>query len=230
MKMTLPQLRSQPTSTWVELPKSKYGITYILGGPSYQWQKGVARLLRSGAKKQFRISPFEEMLRSLNNVTQRDGHNVGTALMYVREIIEPGDTEYDYIGDYVSAKLMSKEQVDRLRIMVLPWRREAKVMTYLNRMSMLISSDTVLSRKSYGSSGVLAEFEAFERRFFSIQSPKMKLDELFGFSFAIKHRSEWIFEYESNGIRKTIMANLAKHWRNLMRRHTPQRLGTTDVE
>lgn len=226
MKMMLSQFRSPACDTWVELPKSKYGIQYNLGGssPSGQWQKGVARFLRSGAKKTSKLSPFERMIQSLNEVTQRDGHNVGTALMYIREIIEPGDSEFEYIGDHVSARQLSQEQVDRLRIMILPWRREAKIVTYLNRIAAIVSANQ--SQTIFSSSGILTEFEVFQNHYFSIHSPQRKLDELFGFSFAIKYRSEWIFEYESKGIRENIMASLARHWRNLIRLHTPQQLGT----
>lgn len=222
--MILPKFRSPASNTWIELPKSKYGIQYDLEGSSLrQRQKNVAGFLRSGAKKPSKLSPFEQMIQSLNAVTQRDGHNVGTALMYIREIIEPGDDEFEYIGNSVSARQLSQQQVERLRILILPWRREAKIVTYLNRISGVASPNQASTK--YKSSGILTEFDAFQNHYFSVRSPQKKLDELFGFSFAIKHRSEWIFEYESNGIRENMMASLARHWRNLIRLHSPQQLG-----
>ena len=218
MKMVLPKFRSKQFDTWIELPKSKYGITYALEGSSPKpRQKKVALLLRK------KLSPFEKMIRNLNEVTQRDNHTVGTALMYIREIIEPGDDEFDDVGDSVLARQLSQEQVDRLRILILPWRREAKIVTYLNRISAVASAN--LAGPNYRSSHISAEFDAFQNIYFTIRSPRKKLDELFGFSFAIKHRSEWIFEYESKGIRENIMAGLARHWRNLMRLHSPLQLG-----
>jgi hypothetical protein len=203
---------------------SKYGIQYGMQGISSKpRQKGFALFLRKGAKTPSKMSPFERMIHRLNEVTMRDGHNVGTALMYIREIFEPGDSEYDYIGDSVFVGQLSQAQVDRLRIMILPWRREAKIVTYLNHISVATLADQ--NQIKFGGFGILTEFEAFQRNYFTIRSPQKKLDELFGFSFAIKYRSEWIFEYESKGIRESIMASLARHWRNLMRLHTPQQLG-----
>lgn len=225
MKMLLPKFRYH-SETWVELPKSKYGIEYILAGgmpPAGKGKKnGVVRFLKSGSKKACRVSPFEEMLQELNKVTLRDGHITGTALMYLREIFEPGDASFDHIGDYVCASQLSKEQVDRLRIIVLPWRREAKLLSYLHQ----IGSSGSEQRSIFGDGfTALGDFGTFHRHYLSLHNPKEKFDELFGFSFAVKHHSEWIFQYENQRQRETMIKSLAKHWRNLMQRHSPEKLG-----
>jgi hypothetical protein len=231
MRMTLPNFRNQP-ETWVELPKSKYGIEYVLGGSlsssssssKFGQPKGVARFLGGGSRKPSKASPFETMLRRLNEVTLRDGHNAGTALMYVREIFEPGDSEFDHIGDYVCASQLSQEQVDRMRIIILPWRREAKLLSYLNQFG---PDNSTLSSIDGCGSTVLDDFDAFHRQYLSIEDPKEKFDELFGFSFAIKHQSDWIFQYENQRRREITIGSLARHWRNLIVRHSPAKLGTT---
>ncbi|KAG7341989.1 hypothetical protein IV203_007081 [Nitzschia inconspicua] len=224
--MLLPHFRSPP-ETWVELPKSKYGIEYLLGeginsSTQSSHRKGVARFLRSGTKRPTNASPFELMLQRLSNVTVRDGHNAGTALMYMREIFEPGDGEFDYVGDYVCASQLSQEQVERIRIMILPWKREAKLLSYLQQ----FGSDGSAQRSLFSvGSTVLGDFDSFHRHFLSLDDPREKFDELFGFSFAIKHHSEWIFQYENQRRRENMIGNLAKHWRNLVHWHSPQKLG-----
>lgn len=228
MKMFLSPFRSHQPKTWVELPKSKYGIEYVLGEKTtnnwrFPHRKSVPKLLNKGSKAS-KPSPFEVMLRCLNDVTIRDGYSAGTALMYIREIIEPGDSEYDYIDDYVCASTLTQEQVDRMRIIVLPWRREARLVSYINQFSPSSNQSTLHSVKNDRST-VLADFEYFHKRYLRIHDPKEKFDELFGFSFAIKHQSEWIFEYESQRKREKMIGNLAKHWRNLMMRHSPEQLG-----
>jgi hypothetical protein len=230
MKIPLSPFRSQQ-KTWVELPSSKYGIQYVLGGNLKHLNvrmspKAAAAATRFWSnKKPSKMSPFENLLEQLNEVTRRDGHGDGTALMYIREIFEPGDSEYDYIGDYVCASQLSQEQVGRLRMIFLPPRREEILVTYLDR----FKDDATFSQTEFTfneSSDVLEHFEEFHRRYLAIEDPKTKFDLLFGFCFAIKHRSEWIFKYESQSKRERMIASLAKHWRNLIARNTAKELGT----
>ena len=241
MKMIMPPFRSQPkTMTWVELPKSKYGIEYVLGGiPGKQLH--LANVDHGGSlikfwknsrhkksKRPSKSSPFETMLHSLDEVTRRDGNKDGTALMYIREIFEPGDVEYDYIGDYVCATQLSFEQVNRLRILVLPQRREEILLIYLDHFDDRAEAEDNVNFKNIPfneSTDVLQHFESFQQRYLSIFDPKTKFDLLFGFSFAIKHHSSWIFKYESQRKRESMVSSLARHWRNLIARNSAADLG-----
>ena len=218
-------------STWVELPKSKFGIKYVLGDfpsnepPRVTATKGAPILWMNSRKKPSKLSPFERMLLDLDEVTRREGHADGTALMYIREIFEPGDSEYDYIGDYVCASQLSQEQVDRLRIMVLPKRREEILVSYLHQFKEK-STDDLYKNITFNDQSVFEYFDSFHLQYLAIDDPKLKFDVLFGFSFALKHRSEWIFQYENQRRREKMIESLGRHWRYLHGRHTAEELGT----
>jgi hypothetical protein len=240
--------------TWVELPESRFGIEYSVRGETKQWKeqigsssikndavKKLRRTFRRGgglgertttstkSPKTVELSPFEVELERLNSVIRRDGHKDGTAVMYIREIIEPEDWEFDSISEhsYICATQLSQEQVNRLRIMVLPQKREKTLISYLDRYRTPTShagdgrrNDTI---------DVLRDFDAFDRRFVAITDEKSKFDALFGFTFAIKMFSGWLFRYESTSMRERMISNLAKHWRRLLGKYKPEELGC-DVE
>mmetsp|Transcript_24897 Transcript_24897/g.68640 ORF Transcript_24897/g.68640 Transcript_24897/m.68640 type:complete len:230 (-) Transcript_24897:112-801(-) len=226
--------------TWVELPSSKYDIEYVLmrGMPNDSSSRHILPLNPKKAIKHYfqrttsriwsktsRMSPFETKLEELDRVTRRDGYGDGTAVMYIREIFEPGDAEYDYIGDYVCAAELSQEQVDRLRIMILPHRREEMLVSYLDFYKNANHQDHIFNE----STNVVRHFEGFHRRYLGIspEAGSEKFDLLFCFTFAIKTYSGWIFKFESTKKRTTMIATLAKHWRKLLGGYTPTALGMT---
>eukprot|EP00536_Pseudo-nitzschia_multiseries_P006222 jgi/Psemu1/192598/e_gw1.130.18.1 len=225
--------------TWVELPSSKYDIEYVLmrGMPNdssssrhilpLNPKKAIKEYFQRTTSKIWsktsRMSPFEIKLDELDRVTRRDGYGDGTAVMYIREIFEPGDAEYDYIGDYVCAAELSREQVDRLRIMILPQRREEMLVSYLNFYKDANQQDHIFNE----STNVVRHFEGFHRRYLEIspEAGEEKFDLLFCFTFAIKTYSGWILKFEGTKKRTTMIATLAKHWRKLLGRYTPIDLG-----
>lgn len=230
--------RNNTRNTWVELPESRFGIQYAVGGETKQWKERISakdavrkfrRTVRragstSSSKKTTNVlSPFEAALKLLNDAIRRDGHDDGTAVMYIREIIEPEDWEFDSISEhsYVCATQLSQEQVDRLRIMVLPQLREEILVSYLDRYRTTNHRDGGRN----DTIDVLRDFDAFDRRFVTITDEKTKFDVLFGFSFAIKMYSGWMFRYECKGKREKMIANLAKHWRRLLGKFKAVELG-----
>jgi hypothetical protein len=236
VKFTMPLSPRNHSSgdTWVELPESRYGIEYALRGETKQWKERISAVkkfrrtvrlgLTTGSKKITKeLSPFEAALERLNNVIRGGGHSDGTAVMYIREIIEPDDWEFDSISEhaYVCATQLSQEQVGRLRIMVLPKRREEILVSYLDRYRTSNQSVCVRNERV----DVLRDFDAFDRRFITITDEKMKFDVLFGFTFAVKMFSEWMFRYECQRKREKKIASLAKHWRKLLGKFKPEELG-----
>jgi hypothetical protein len=143
--------------------------------------------------------------------------------MYIREIFEPGDAEYDYIGDYVCAAQLSQEQVDRLRIIILPPKREDILVAYLDHYKNANQQHHIFNE----STDVVRHFEGFHRRYLKLAEDegKEKFDLLFSFTFAIKIYSGWILKFESTRKRATMIASLAKHWRRLFGKYTPAELG-----
>jgi len=226
MKVSIPSFQSQ-LETWVELPPSKYGIRYALEGrAAIVTSKRAAQGGRTNCvkKRPSKMSPFENALLHLDDVTRRMGYADNTALMYIREIFEPGDTEFDYITDYVCASQLSQEQVDRMRIMILPQRREENLVSYVDKFRESASADI----QKNPNNTVLEHFDEFHCRYLAITDPKAKFDALFGFSYALKHRSEWIFQFENQRKREKMVESLAKHWRNLMVRSTAEELGVDE--
>lgn len=245
LPVTLNYVSNMKPRTWVELPSSRYGIEYV-------WMKGIddgdsssltsRQILplnskdiikhyfrRTGHKlwkRNSRVSPFETKLHELDHVTRRDGYGDGTAVMYIREIFEPGDLEYDYVGDYVCAAELSQEQVDRLRIMILPRRREELLLSYLDFYKATNQQDYIFNE----STDVIRHFEGFHRRYLGLSGDLAaeKFNLLFCFTFAIKTYSGWIIKFESNKKRTTMIATLAKLWRKLLGNYTPAELGTID--
>jgi hypothetical protein len=231
---------------WVDLPESKFGIEYALGGETKQWKQQqrldpkdgvfnkIHRSIKIGAATVSRrrravlprvslLSPFETALDDLMRVIQRDGHPDGTAVVYIREILEPGDWEFDHISQhsYVCATQLSQEQVDRLRIMVLPKRREEILVTYLDEFRTALQNEEGCN----DADGVHRPSEAFDSRYIAITDEKDKFDLLFGFTYALKKNTGWMFRLESPGRIEEIFSSLANHWRRLLGRYKPEELG-----
>ena len=224
--------------TRVELPSSKYDIEYVLGSsiitssPNEDLplnpRKAIKRCLQKTTnilrRRKSNLSAFEQKIMELDQVTRRDGYGDGTAVMYIREIFEPGDAEYDYIGSYVCASKLSHEQVDRLRIMILPARREETLLSYLDYYKNAYQHHHIFNE----STDVVRHFEGFHRRYSKLgaEDGGEKFDLLFSFTFAIKIYCGWILKFESTKRRAKMIAALAKLWRKLFGRYTPAELGT----
>ena len=214
------------TMAWVELPASKFGIEYSMETTlrsRFPLRPKNSFKIRSRIKKKPpRKSPFETMLDTLNHVTCRFQYPEGTAIMYVREIFEPGDPEFDYIGAKANAIQLSEEQVDRIRLMIIPGRREELLVAYLNYYDMASKDDHIFNE----SANVIRHFDGFKRRYSNARCIQEKFDLLFGFSFAIKQYSGWMYRREERiRAREKMVVALARHWRNLLRKNSPEELG-----
>jgi len=218
--------------TWIDLPTSKYGIEYVLkkhvvdvssnrGLLNLSPRKVIKYYLRKSRHKiwnrSLKASPFEIKMNNLDRVTRRDGYKDGTAIIYIREVFELGDIEYDHIGSYVCAAQLSKEQVDRLKIMIIPKPREDLLLAYLDYYKNAYQQDRFFNE----SSDVVRHFEGFHRRYLDLGTDgKAKLDLLFSFTFAIKQYSGWIFKFDSAKKRSIMIRSLAGHWRILLEKYT----------
>jgi len=232
-----PESPRMKTKTWVELPASRYDIKYVLAGDKlassskeglpFNPKKALQQYFQNTTsriwKRTSKISPFEHKVIKLDQVARRDGYNDGTAVMYIREIFEPGDVEYDYISDYVCAAQLSQNQVDRLRIMILPSRREDILVSYLDHYKDANQRQHIFNE----STDVIRHFEGFHRRYLEVaaENGKEKFDLLFSFTYAIKTYSGWMLKFESTKKRSTMVAALAKHWRRLLGKYTHSELG-----
>jgi hypothetical protein len=210
--------------TWIQLPQSKHGIDYSLKKRVDSSAKTGRLQLRTRdvhIKQPTCKSPFEILLEDLNQVIQCSNYLDGTALMYVREIFEPEDPEFDFITSKVNACQLTQEQVNRLRIMIIPEHREEILLAYLDYYERANSQPHAIETSTH----VLKHFEGFKRRYSMTRDLKEKFDLLFGFSFAIKKYSLWMYRRERMRARGKMVAGLARHWRHLLRKHTPEQLG-----
>ena len=172
-------------SPYIELPESRYGIKYTMKKETegMQAKKTTHQSLRrwmSFPTKRFhnvsrRMSPFERLMEELNHIVLKDKHPVGTALMYIREIFEPTDAEFPLLDVEVDVRHLSQDQVNRLRIMIVPKRREEILLAFLD----------YYGAKNGGiaqaASNVIKHFNGFKRRYATVNDIKEKLDLLFGF-------------------------------------------------
>jgi hypothetical protein len=220
---------------WVELPESSYGIQYDLSRPvttllssdasdenkSFSFSnEGISK--RNKIKSKHKTNPFEAMLITLNHVTSRFPND--TAIMYVREILEPGDLETGFLGTGpVRTSRLSQKQVQRLRLLILPQRREEILVAYLDRYKILHAASTFVPRNH--SSQIIQHFCGFQKRYSSSTSLEERFDLLFGFSFAIHKYSAWMSQYERKRSREKVLSALARHWRHLLMKHTAEELG-----
>jgi hypothetical protein len=242
---------SRQLSSWIRLPDSKYGIDYSLEDLKAKKKYGSRwgsqssrpplRLIRNtlgvngtGAfpapapvqKKKTIQNPFELRLQALTTIVRRSNHPEGTGLLYIREIFEPGDPEFDFLEATINVSQLTQEQVDRLQIMIVPQRREEILLGYLDYQE---ASDKLLALVQSPSSdpAVLRNFESFQRRYASTTDMTERLDILFGFTFAIQKHSGWMY-YQGNKTpraRATMVASLARQWRHLLHTYCPDQLG-----
>lgn len=228
---------SKPPCHWVELPESSFGIQYEMPRPvttrlasnrSEASTKSVFSFSneritkRSKVKQITRTTPFDVMMTALNHVTSRFPND--TAIVYIREILEPGDPEYGFLGTApVRTSILSQKQVQRIRLLIVPQRREEILVAYLDHYKILHATNALVHRKF--SSQVVQHFCGFQKRYSSSTSVEERFDLLFGFSFAIHKYSAWMYEYERKRSREKLLSALARHWRHLLMKHSPEELG-----
>ena len=206
------------------MPQSKHGIDYSLKktvGISAKTGRLPFRTRKVPIKQPTCKSPFEILLEDMNQVIQCSKYPDGTALMYVREIFEPEDPEFEFVTSEVNVRQLSQEQVNRLRIMIIPGHREEILLAYLDYYERANRQPHAIETSTH----VLKHFEGFKRRYSMTRDLKAKFDLLFGFSFAIKKYSLWMYRRERMRAREKMVAGLARHWRHLLRKHTPAQLG-----
>ena len=241
-------IMSKQLSKWIALPDSKYGITYSLEKLNTNISKkgriGASRRplrsirntdivaggitgnsLSNGGqnvvKRKTRKSPFENYLEGLSLAVRRSIYPEGTALLYIREIFEPDDPEFDFLEADVNVFQLSPEQVGRLKILIVPRRREEYLLAYMEHFNVANKCPHLITSPA----NVLRHYDGFKRRYCSTRDVKEKLDLIFSFSFAMKKYSSWMHFPESKRALERMLAGLARHWRNLLQCHYPEELG-----
>lgn len=167
-------------------------------------------------------TPFEVMMKRLNLVASRFPQD--TAVLYIREIIEPSDPEFSELTlPIVRASHLKESQVQRLRVILLPQRREEILVSCLDHCKTLATSYFISMERSLAP--VMKYFAGFQRRYATCHSLDERFDLLFGFSFAIHRYSAWMHQHERNRSREKVLSALARHWRHLLMKNEAEDLG-----
>lgn len=222
-----------------ELGSAKTSLSNILGSTSSSSSvkegDGISMLQLVASK-----SPFELKMQELNTVLQgRYPHGAG--LVYVREFLEPGDPDFpharnngrgggDINGDgaiatgnksdaqcqVVHVSTLSREQVGRLRLLIVDDKRRAVLISTLRFYSMLPYN---------GQSGVVDHFESFKSMYTKTRDHRKKLDGLLAVTLALRKYSGWMYILDRGLGRSKMVESLATRWKNLLSTRTPEELG-----
>ncbi|CAJ1946746.1 unnamed protein product [Cylindrotheca closterium] len=175
-------------------------------------------------KRRRRKAPFEVMMKQLNLVTSRFPQE--TAILYIREILEPSDPEFvELAAPIVRASQLKESQVQRLRVMLLPHRREEILVSCLDHYKENSKTSSFVISLERSLAPVLQHFAGFQRRYATCSSLDERFDLLFGFSYAIHRYSAWMHQYERKRSREKILSALARHWRHLLMKNDAEDLG-----
>ena len=214
-----------------DFPQSKYGIEYRLDmkhekfkdkrrNPGIRSSKFFWKGKQKKLKKKKNQSPFEHFVEKLEHVISKNKYPIGSAIIYLREIFEPADEGFELrVICGVNASQLTQEHIDRLRLMILPRRREEILVEYLEYFS---------KRPRFPE--ISKQWGIFRHRYSKLGSAKDKFDLLFGFCFALRTYPEWTQHQckTSQGRERMILA-LARHWRNLIENHLPASLGLDEA-
>ncbi|KAL3931782.1 MAG: hypothetical protein SGBAC_011145 [Bacillariaceae sp.] len=168
------------------------------------------------------------MMQRLNLVASRFPQE--TAILYIREILEPSDPECsDRMAQeprrMVRASQLKEFQVQRLRVMLLPHRREEILVSCLDHYKAYTKTSAYVISLERSLVPVLQHFSGFQRRYAKSNSLDERFDLLFGLSFALHRYSAWMHQYERNRSREKVLSALARHWRHLLMKNDAEDLG-----
>jgi hypothetical protein len=204
---------------WLVLPVSQYGIKYDLGAamtainpPPLTAMDGFS-ILQMAAM----TSPFQLCMQGLNSLL-RSTYSKGAGLVYVREIFEEGDPEYkpELLTKPVDVTTITKNQVDRLRLMVIDEKRRQIMVSYLSYYELL----------PYESSWqAVDQFDAFKCKYAKVRNCKDRFNRIFCFTFALKKFPAWMHRMERACGRQKMVDGLALRWKNLLINRLPEELG-----
>ena len=219
-----------PIREWLTLPLSSYHVRYELGSTTTDIE-GCTSLTGSNKGKERSIphfntsvvkSPFEVRMQELRWCLQ-EHYPGGAGIVYVREIFEPLDPEFQSLQcglmkqknhqdcRFVNVKHITKQQVDRLHIIIVDDRRRKAMVAYLKMLEVTVPN--------YGH---------FKEEYSKVQDPKERLNKLLGFTFALNKHDNWLYQTPYNILRVRMIKNLGLKWRNLLGNRSPKELGIDD--
>jgi hypothetical protein len=207
-----------PTKEWLTLPQSQYGIQYDLGSTTTtatnsEMGNGIFMLAMVARK-----CPFELRMQELRQVL-RSNYPSGASLIYVREIFEPSDPELRaQLKDSLTVDVttITREQIDRLRFMIVDQPCREIMISYLGYYERLHYTNVALQ--------VVDDFSRFKIKYSKIKESREKFIKLFCFTFALKRFDSWMHRIERGWGRQRMVEGIAKRWKNLLNNRTPEEL------
>jgi hypothetical protein len=210
-----------PTKEWLTLPQSQYHIQYDLGStttatkPYSEMENGICMLAMVARK-----CPFELRMQELRHVL-RSHYPSGASLIYIREIFEPSDPEFQppslMQSPAVDVTTITLEQIDRLRFVIVDEPCREIMISYLSYYERLQYTNVAFQ--------VVDDFSRFKSKYSKIKESREKFMKLFCFTFTLQRFDSWMHHIERGWGRQRMVEGIAKRWKNLLCNRTPEELG-----
>jgi hypothetical protein len=186
-------------------------------------------------------TPFELKMQELRTVLQAK-YPRGAGLVYIREFLEPTDPEFPHVrigrgarGEcsgavpvvnenhsnaqgptaVIPVSTLSREQVGRLRLLIVSDKRRDVLISTLRFYSML---------PYHGRDTVFDHFESFKSTYAKTRDHRKKLDVLLAVTMALHKHRGWMYRMDRGLGRSKMVESLATRWKNLLSTKTPEEL------
>lgn len=189
-------------------------------------------------------SPFELKMQELKSVLQ-ENYPHGAGLLYVREFFEPIDPDFPLARNNVVAgggcsnssivtvdnenssngrppavvihvSTLSREQVSRLRLLIVGAKRREVLVSTLRFYSTL---------PYYCQASVVDHFESFKSTYAKTRDHRKKVDSLLAVTLALHRYRGWMYRLDRGLGRSKMVESLATRWKNLLSTKTPIEMG-----
>jgi hypothetical protein len=214
-----------PIREWLTLPVSSFNVHYHLGDTTTDTESSIPGKYGLSVFQNMAVCkcPFEVRMQELRSCLQKN-YPSGAALLYVREIFEPSDPEFrsfllkHHHQPFVDVAHITKDQMDRLRIVIVDEGRRNEMIRYLKLLEVTPAPHVPL------------HYSRFKEEYSKLRDPKERLNKLLGFTFALNKYDCWLKQVSNTSIlRVRMVKNLALRWKNLLTNRSLNELGI-DVE
>mmetsp|Transcript_100169 Transcript_100169/g.150171 ORF Transcript_100169/g.150171 Transcript_100169/m.150171 type:complete len:356 (+) Transcript_100169:104-1171(+) len=219
VNVTRPSFEQILIRDWLKLPQSSYCIYYDLGQTrTYRYSPTESTIGFSMLQMAAYKCPFELKMQELKYVLNAK-HPDGAGLLYIREIFEPCDPEYRNLPGMIKVTSLTKEQVCRLRVMIVDEKLQ----------DVMVPTLAYYDRLPYDAIGnVVDHFEHWKVKYAKVRDYRAKFNEIFSFTYALHKFDAWMLRMDRGLGRSRMVAGLAMRWKNLFSSRTPEELNIDD--
>ena len=204
---------------WLKLPQSNFCIHYDLG-ETKTYRHPPAKNLLGFSMLQMAVNkcPFELKMQELKYILNEKFPD-GAGLLYIREIFEPGDSEYNRLPEVIRVTSLQQHQVSRLRVMIVDQ----------NLQDVMIPTLGFYERLPLGAiCNVVDHFDHWKNVYGKLRDHKAKFNQLFSFTYALHKFDGWLYQMSRGLGRSKMVAGLATRWKNLFNSRTLEELNVDE--